>query len=92
MREQVQSLAKRVHALPTLPSLFYRIDEVTRDPDASAREVAEAVSTDPSLAAGVLRVANSAHYGGTEPVTTISPSRRASSQAANQAPVEFATP
>lgn len=48
--------------LPSLPAVGAQIVELAQDPDIEIRRVAHAVSTDPALAAKVMRIANSALY------------------------------
>src|SRR5215471_11539499 len=48
--------------LPPVPSVAMRVAALTRDMDASTRDIAEALGYDPALAARILRVANSAMY------------------------------
>lgn len=56
--------------LPTLPDLALRIRRAIDDEDSDARAVARLIESDPAMAAKLLRVANSAIYGGLEPVET----------------------
>jgi len=63
---QVQSAVRRgdVH-IPPLPDVVTRIHELLRNEDsADARRIAELVKSEPAIAASVLRVANSAAFGG----------------------------
>ena len=62
---------ERVYDLPPMPELGQRILALQSDPNASARELAEIVQLDPSLAAQVIRYANSPYYGYNGRVTTI---------------------
>jgi putative nucleotidyltransferase with HDIG domain len=57
--------------LPVLPEMAGRILEEIRSPDASAARLAEFVKKDPVLASSVLRVANSALYGGRIEITDL---------------------
>ena len=49
--------------LASFPDIYYRIDKALRDPKSSAAHLAETISSDTSLAAKLLRLANSAFYG-----------------------------
>ena len=72
--ENARAVAKRierVYDLPPMPELGQRILALQSDPNASARELAEIVQLDPSLAAQVIRYANSPYYGYSGRVTTI---------------------
>jgi len=53
--------------LPSLPAAATRIIELAKDPHAGMREVADAVRTDPALAAKLLRMANSPLYARRRP-------------------------
>lgn len=57
--------------IPTLPSVVSRIKALLDDPNAGMPEIAEVVTQDASIAAKVLRMANSAYYGQTEQVVSI---------------------
>jgi HD-like signal output (HDOD) protein len=61
--EQIRLLASRVDALPSLPVIAGRLLELVDDPDSSAGDMAALISTDPALAARLLKLANSAYYG-----------------------------
>jgi len=54
----------RVGRLPPPPALSIDLMKRTENPDVSAREVATLVESDPTLAAKVLRLCNSAMYSG----------------------------
>lgn len=58
--------------LPSVPATLARIIQITNSPDASADRVAGVVMLDQSLAAKVLRIANSAFYGRRVKAETIS--------------------
>lgn len=49
----------RVKSLPTLPQIFYKIIELVESPDSSVSDLEKIVRQDPSIAAKVLKVANS---------------------------------
>lgn len=72
--ENVRAVAQRierVYALPPMPELGERILALQSDPHASARQLADIVQLDPSLAAQVIRYANSPYYGYNGRITTI---------------------
>lgn len=54
--------------LPTLPTSFTKVVRITSNPNAGVTDLAEVINYDPALAAGILRVANSAYFGLREPV------------------------
>lgn len=53
----------QIESLPGLPGTVQRVREMVHEQDSSASEVGDVVSRDPSIAAKILRVANSAAYG-----------------------------
>jgi HD-like signal output (HDOD) protein len=70
-REEVIEMAKSTRVLPTLPAIHAGVAAITDDPNSSAVDVANVIESDPAFAAALLRVANSALYRRSEPVTTI---------------------
>ena len=58
----IQAL-ESISNIPTIPLVASRAMAAARDPDSSMRDIAEIISTDPPLAARVLKVVNSAYYG-----------------------------
>lgn len=60
-----------VDALPPLPQVALRVIQVAQDPRSSAADLAMAVSSDPALAARVLRVANSPLYRAQRKITSV---------------------
>lgn len=57
--------------LPPMPSSALKVLQVLEDPDASAQDVVQLISTDPILTAEILRTANSARYAGRDEVTNV---------------------
>ncbi|NLH49389.1 MAG: HDOD domain-containing protein [Myxococcales bacterium] len=60
---QLSQVLKQIEQLPTLPSILNRIVDITSQEDSSAADLLEVITTDQSLTANVLRVANSPVYG-----------------------------
>jgi HD-like signal output (HDOD) protein len=58
--------------LPTLPVVAAEVIRLTHDPHSSMRDIAKIISRDPPLAARLLKVANSAFYGLTQQVGSLS--------------------
>ncbi|MEO6031593.1 MAG: HDOD domain-containing protein [Thermomonas sp.] len=52
----------RVGSLPTAPRQYLALTRLLRDPGASAASIVEVVTSDPAVAAKVLRMTNSAYY------------------------------
>jgi HD-like signal output (HDOD) protein len=62
--DRIELLLDRVAEVCPLPKTSGRLLELTRSDNASITAVATTIATDPALAASVLRIANSAVYGG----------------------------
>jgi HD-like signal output (HDOD) protein len=62
-RDQLKSLVEKIHGLPTIAKVGMKILELASDPEVSMSALSEAIHQDPSLAARVLKVANSPFYG-----------------------------
>ena len=58
-----EELASGAIELMTLPEVYWRVKHVVDDPDATQRDVAKAIVTDPGMTARILRLVNSAHWG-----------------------------
>lgn len=71
VQERVRKLVDRIQGLPTLPSMLHNINQMILNPRTSAKEVAQMISSDPSLTSKVLRVVNSSFYGFPNRITTI---------------------
>jgi putative nucleotidyltransferase with HDIG domain len=57
--------------LPILPEIAFKVREAVNNPDAAAATIAKAVSTDASIAARLLQVANSPLYRGTTAIGNV---------------------
>lgn len=57
--------------LPCSPRLLPRLTAVLKSPDADIDDMAQLIQLDPVLAAATLRLANSAYFGGSEPVESV---------------------
>ncbi|NOZ57897.1 MAG: HDOD domain-containing protein [Calditrichaeota bacterium] len=60
-----------IRSLPTLPSVYYRVEETMRDPDTSAADVARIIESDQSIASKVLKLVNSSYFGFTRKITSL---------------------
>lgn len=68
---EVLDVVRKVGALPPMPRAAARALELLDDPDAPAERLGKIIETDPSLAAAVLRLVNSAFFALPQPVASI---------------------
>ncbi len=59
----IKPLISRLHALPSLPSLYLAIVEELRSPSVTLRRVGKIVASDPGMTAKILQLVNSAFFG-----------------------------
>ena len=57
--------------LPSLPQVAVRIIELAREPEPDFTEITETLRADPALASRILKTANSALFGLSQPVQSI---------------------
>ena len=60
---EIRRKLKSISVLAPLPTLVKKIMEVFRDPNSSARDLAEQIKKDQVLTARILKIVNSAYYG-----------------------------
>lgn len=72
MQDVMQRILKEVKDIPPFSSIANRALKLTNDPKSSAIDISRVISYDPAFTARVLRMANSAYYGFTRKVTTVS--------------------
>lgn len=58
-----EPLISGIQALPSIPSLYLRIQEELRSPDTSVKRIAEIVAQDPAMTTKMLQLVNSAFFG-----------------------------
>src|SRR2546423_12163596 len=68
----VDALIEELERLPAQPSVAVRTVWVADQPNSSSKDLAAALTADPSLTARVLRLANSAYYGLSRRVAEVS--------------------
>jgi HD-like signal output (HDOD) protein/CheY-like chemotaxis protein len=68
----ISSIVKDGAALPTLPDLYYKLSAVLAAPDSSAEMIADIISRDVSMSAKILQLVNSAFFGLSRRVDSIS--------------------
>ena len=68
---KLETLLEESNELPPLPEIYVRVSELLESDNTNVHQIGEAVQTDPSLTARVLKMINSAYYGLSNPVTSI---------------------
>jgi len=58
--------------LPTLPGVFSKVSNLLRSDDASAADIAKVMKDDPVMTTKILRVVNSAVFGGHDKISSVS--------------------
>jgi HD-like signal output (HDOD) protein len=71
IQAKMRTVMDRIMGLPTLPAMLNTINKMMLNPRTSAREVAQLISSDPSITSKVLRVVNSSFYGFPNRITTV---------------------
>lgn len=72
MPASLDEIIKDIDNLVSLPSVGARVNKMVEDPTTTATEIGKVISQDPALTARLLRVANSAFYGLSSQVNTVS--------------------
>jgi len=70
--KKLEILVKNMGDLPTLPSVFIAVNKMLSNPRTSAVDVGQVVSSDQVITSKILKIANSAFYGFSNRVNTIS--------------------
>ena len=71
-RSEIQSIIRDTKSLPTLPGIIAKLGTLADNDKVSSQEMARVVSADQVLSAKVLRLVNSAFYGFSGRVSTVS--------------------
>lgn len=61
--EQIKAVVGRMNRLPSLPDLYVRLVEKTKDPNVTAEDIGALVGQDIGMTAQVLKLTNSAFFG-----------------------------
>lgn len=54
---------EKIKDLPTLPSVYFKVDKLLKDKQASIENIARIIEVDPAMSTSILRLINSAFYG-----------------------------
>ena len=59
----IWAILEKIKDLPTLPSVYFKVDKLLKDKEASIENVARIIEVDPAMSTSILRLINSAFYG-----------------------------
>lgn len=68
---EVQDLVNSASDLISLPEISLRVNQIANDPNSTADDMGKVISQDPALVVRMLKIANSAYYGLSTEVETI---------------------
>jgi HD-like signal output (HDOD) protein len=71
MANRADALIHGIEQLVTLPAVYFEIRRVIESPNSTMMDIARTITTDPALAAKMLRIVNSPLYAQSRPVETI---------------------
>lgn len=69
--QRIKRITERIIGLPTLPTVVSKMIQLVDNPKTSAASLARLISTDQSLTARLLKLANSAYYGFSREISTV---------------------
>ena len=70
--ENFNNVFKSVSSLPSISGVIFTIENMIDDPNSSASDMEAVISSDPALTARILRIANSAFYGLSHKISSLS--------------------
>ncbi len=70
-QQRIKRITQSIIGLPTLPTVITQMIGLIDNPQTSAREVSQLISTDQALTAKILKLANSAFYGFPREIATV---------------------
>lgn len=70
-RELIRKIVSHTASLPAMPEVMLKVQKLIQLPTTTPAQLAKIIETDPSMVAGILKVANSAYYGFRGKVSTI---------------------
>ncbi len=71
MKAEILEAIKRSGAVPSMPQVVTRFLEIIQQPDFGYEELVAVLSTDPGMAADILRLSNSALFGVSRKITSL---------------------
>jgi HD-like signal output (HDOD) protein len=70
-RELIRKIIADTDALPAMPEVMIKVQRAVKLPGTTPAQLAKIIESEPSLVAGILKVANSAYYGFRGKVSTV---------------------
>jgi HD-like signal output (HDOD) protein len=70
-QQRIKKMVSRIKDLPPLPTLVSKALQMLADPETPSEEIEEVIGQDQALVAKLIKVGNSALYGGLQKVTTL---------------------
>ena len=70
--DAIKNIVRKIESLPTLPTTYSRINELMNRPTTCAMDIADVISRDQVLTARLLKLVNSAFYGFSGKIKTVS--------------------
>ena len=70
--QMMDQILHKVQSIPSLPAAAQRLCQLAQDPEADEGDIIRAITTDEVLTSRILRAANSAIYGLSQKITTVS--------------------
>jgi putative nucleotidyltransferase with HDIG domain len=58
----IDSIIRKIKRISTLPTIFLKVNDLLKDPDSTAMDLAKVISGDQGLTSGLLKLVNSAYY------------------------------
>lgn len=62
IKADIEKLLKDISSLPAIPAIVQKVLTMAQNPDADFQALAQEISKDPGLTAGILKLSNSAYY------------------------------
>ena len=72
MNQELEDLIMNASDLPTIPVVATKVLQLIESPSTTAEDLAKVVSSDPAVAARVLKISNSSFYGCQRQIQTLS--------------------
>lgn len=71
MNKDIQAKLEKIKNLPTIPAVIKKLRVTISNPNADAARISKIIENDPAMMTRILKIVNSAFYGGIEPITSV---------------------